>query len=295
MDKLFFVIISLFILFFQIFSNNVAIISIPTCKTIASELSIVENNGFSVITNPSLLVNLKSQYNSEYTKIFYYGMTTYDLLSISTIVDNKIGIGLVFGRFTSGEINFRDIDGVLTNETFEYLYGITSLGVAAKLLDDEGNTLQLGFSGYIFLEKINIEVIYFGFSNGLIYDLKFKNKIFKAIKIGSIIKSISISKDFIYNFGLGFKISESMLIFGYEDMFIKRNSKYKLSYIINIYTSKDFRKKLNLNLGYVFDIHNNYSIGSGVELEFYNFLISYSFSNHKYLQSIHAIQIGLLY
>ncbi|MEN3013269.1 MAG: hypothetical protein ABDH23_01450 [Endomicrobiia bacterium] len=288
--------ITLLLIYFNRIYPDTSTINIPTCKTIglANEVSTVDNSGFSIITNPSLLSDLKNFYSFEYAKIFYYSKTTYDLLSIASNTFNKIGIGLVFGRFSSGEIQIRNIDGILTGESFEYMYSMFSLGVGVKLIDDIYQTFQAGFSGYTFLEKIYSDKIYFGFNNGVAYDLKFKNKFLKLLRIGIVIKKLSISKNFVYNIGLGLKLPESMLMVGYEDIFPEGATKYRISSSFNVYTSKDFKKVLKLNLGYVFN-SDVYNISSGIELEVYNFLISYSYSTHKYLSSISAIQISFLY
>lgn len=279
----------------NIFSGNVSLIDIPTCKTIAlaNETSVLENNGFSTITNPSLLNTIKAEYALEYSRIFYYSDSFYDLLSLTSNKSN-IGIGLVVGRFSSGVIKIRDIDGLLTGETIEYIYGIASLGISTDLLNNTLHTFRLGLSGYTFLERIDFDSIYFGLNSGFSYELKLKNKIIRLIRMGGTIKLINIDKDSIYNVGVAIKIPESMVILGYQNNSYRRNQIYNIGYIFNIYTSSDFKKYLKLNLGYKHEEFSN-NISSGIEFGFYNFLIFYSFSNHKYLKNIHSLQISVVY
>lgn len=279
----------------NIFSGDVSLIDIPTCKTIslANETSIIENNGFSTITNPSLLNTLKAEYALEYSKTFYYANTYYDLLSLISR-QTGIGIGLVVGRFSSGVIRIRNIDGVLTGETSEYSYGLSSLGVSTNLFNNTLHSFRLGLSSYVFLEKTSFDSIFFGLNSGFSYDLRLKNKIINLVRTAGTVKLITTDKNLVYSLGVGLKIPETMIIFGYQNDLYKKNQIYKIGCAFNIYTSVDSRKYIRLNLGFRYGNFLS-DISSGIELGFYNFLVYYSFNNHKYLKDIHSIQVSILY
>lgn len=286
--------LTIFLSINNIFSN-ISLIEIPTCKTvsIANEMSVLENNGFSVITNPSLLASTKAEYGLEYSKTLYFADSSYDLLSMLSR-QNNVAVGLVVGKFSSGIIKVRNIDGILTGETFEYTYGVTSLGVSVNLLNRPFYTFRLGFSSYVFLEKIDFDFIFFGFNSGFTYDLKLKNKIVKLIRTAATVKLITTERNYIYNLGVAVKIPESMIILGFQRNSYRKAYSYKVGYIFNVYSSADLKKYLRLNLGCNYeDFATN--ISSGVEVGFYNFLIFYSFYNHKYLKNIHSFQVGVMY
>lgn len=291
MEKL--VLISLILLTKNLlFSTGVEIINIPVgnSSSLANEKAIINNYGFSLFTNPAVLININSNYTIEYNRLFYYNKTTYDILSLTSKSFDKFCAGLSFGRFTSGEINLRNIDGIPTGENFEYSMILSSLGMGVKLSEDDYNVLNFGFSGVIILEKIDTENIFFGYNTGLLHKLKIKTKFLKGILLGGSINGVSTDKKLNYNASFGLQTGNSIVFIGYEGFILSNNEKIKIGTMLNLYTSKDLKKYFNLNIGY--QTNTNY-LSSGIDFRIYNFGLCYSFGNHKYLGALHSLQIIL--
>lgn len=275
-----------------LFSGGIEIINIPFGKSLslANEKAIVNNYGLSSFTNPAILVGIPSNYTVEYNRLFYYNNTSYDIVSLTSKSFDRLCAGLSFGGFTSGEIQAKNIDGLLTGETFEYALNLASLGIGAKLLEDDYNLLNFGFASIVILEKIDTDNIFFGFSSGLFQNFKVKTKFLKSIILGVSVNTVTNEKIFNYNASLGVQTGYTLIFFGYEGYSLTKNEKLKVGTSFNLYTSNDFKKYVYLNIGYQ---TNTSFISSGIDFRIYNFGICYSFGNHKNLGMLHSLSIIL--
>ncbi len=275
-----------------LFSGGIETINIPFGKSLslANEKAIVNNYGLSSFTNPAILIGMPSNYTVEYNRLFYYNNTSYDIVSLTSKSFEKFCASLSFGGFSSGEIQIRNIDGLSTGETFEYSLNLASLGVGAKILEEEYNLLNLGFSGVVILEKLDTDNIFFGFNAGLIHNFKIKTRFLKSIIFGTSINTTTNDKNFNYNISLGAQTGYTLIFFGYEGYFSKENEKLKIGTSLNLYTSANLKKYVNLNIGYQTNVG---FISSGIDFRVYNFGLGYFFGNHKNLGMLHNLQIIL--
>ncbi|MCX7956709.1 MAG: hypothetical protein N2643_02290 [Endomicrobia bacterium] len=290
--------ISLIVFLNTCFASKVSLIDIPTTRvsSMADDISVVENNTSSVITNSALLCNIQGLYAFGYERVFYYANTTYDNISIMANGYHKLSVGLAFVRFDSGEMKIRNVDGLLIDETAKYIYDIFCIGLGIKILETKNNVIQIGFTPMIFLEKLKSDLVFFGSNISFIYDIRFNNKTFNMIRFGNTFRAITLDKNFITNSGIAIKLSESYLTLGFESLSYKINTvEYKISVSLNIFKSKDLSRHLYINLGYQTNPNYDNSISSGIDMKVYNVILLYSFKNHRYLQSLHTVGLSVIY
>jgi len=293
MKKLF--LISIFLT--KVFANDVQIIYLPLAKSVSlvGETALVDNKAFNVLTNPAMLNYIDFGYSLEFNKLFYYSNTGYDVFGFS--LKQKEGevnnVGFVVGNFSSGKLKVRNILGELTGETVEYLIRILAFGFSINLSSGKNYFASLGFSGYYILEKINLDIQYFGCNIGFVYEQRFQNSIFKNLRIGSVIKGLGMNKNVLHNEAISTQVGVVNFTFGYENFYPNLSEdKFKTAIISKIYKSKDNEYEVILNLGYNFA---RYSIifSSGVEVKIKKISLGYSFAQHQYLGNLQNIQLSL--
>lgn len=301
-----------FILIFFVnilFSSQVEIINLPLGRSLAlaSETSLVDNRVFNVLTNPAMLFNIEPGCSLEYNKLFYYGGTSYDVVGFSfknkTQMEEIDNVGIIIGKFSSGNIQVRSLDGELTNQTVEYSVTIAGFGFSYKIFSEKRHSVWLGLGGYSVSEKIDTSEQYWCGNLGVIYEYVFRNKNkLNSVRLGSVIKGLGLNKNLVHNEAVAIEIGKDILpvkiiplvvIFGYENIYpVKIDDKFKLGIVSNIYSSLDGRYRVILDLGYNLGRYTDF-LSFGFEIKIKNILLNYSFTQHAYLGNLHDIMLSL--
>jgi len=276
-------------------NNEVNNIPIANSWILSTEQSVVDNHSFNVISNPAMLaINTKIDYLLEYNKLFYYAQTSYD--NIGFLI-GKRKFALVINRFSSGQINVRDIDGVETNQTIEYSLTTLNVAGATELISfGTQNKLYSGITGSMTWQKINTETKFYNANIGLLYNYEGQNNSFvKIVRVGTLLKGIVSKDSVVYHCGLLIKLGYLSIISGYENNFVnKENGKIKLGLLLELPFPYLSVQNISLGLGYMFGEQNNYlnQTTTGVIIKFENVIFSYSYAVHQYLGYVHNIKIG---
>lgn len=279
----------------NLLSNIVEILSLPIESTngIAGESSVVNNNAFNVVTNPALLL-LNKDYFLEYNRLFYFGGTYCDNVGLQI---GNTGIGIVVNRFSSGTIEIRDIDGVKTNETFEYSVTTINTGLSTVLNSfAKDSNLYGGICGYIVWEKINFDKKFYGGNLGIVYDYSSQTTLLKTVRLGVVIKGLNITKNLIYHSGVLIQLGILSVVGGYESEILNPEiGKIKTGLIFNLPIPSLESYEFKLGLGYSFAKNSkfsNFSTGN-LSIKIENVILGYSFTTNEYLGNIHSIQLSL--
>ncbi|MCS7151354.1 MAG: hypothetical protein NZ928_03085 [Endomicrobia bacterium] len=286
------------LLVYLCFAEQVEILNLPVGKSfsLAGEVSLVDSGAFSVVMNPSMLAMVQSGFNIEYNKILYFADTSYDIFGFSfkertAGVDNSVAV--VLGKFTSGKIKVRNIEGELTGEEAEYSTTLAAFGFSSVLTSGKKYHLWLGLSGYGLRESINTNSQYWGGNIGLLYLYRFGGDVFKSLKIGAVVRGLGTNSNLTHSEALGLELKRIKFIIGYENYIQKKlddNLKFGIS--ANVYSSKDLKNSVVLNLGYGLGNYIEiYSSGIGIKIN--RIVFDYSFTQHKYLGNLHGLLVSI--
>ncbi len=271
---------------------NFVNIPIGTSISLGNELSVVDNGVFSLFTNPAMLGIMRSVSSFEYNRLFYYADTYYDLLGLcGTNVSEGIVSGVTIGRFSSGNIAVRDIEGVVTGENFEYSIMNANIGFATRW----GKYFWVGFSGYGLWEKSNLDTRFFGSNVGLMYNTNIKNKLLRHIRIGGVVRGVGLNKNLVHSEGIMLKILNQEIYFGSESGFNNVDNQ-RLNLGINFILFSNATTSLLIRAG-IGGFNNNLlkSYGTGFGLRYKDFILDYSFNTHSYLNTVSNIRLGLTF
>jgi TolB-like protein len=279
-------------------NNNLSFVNIPLGNSISlgNEMAVVDNGVFNLFSNPAMLGKIQSVNSIEYNRLFYYGDTYYDLLGLcGTNISQGIVSGIVLGKFSSGNILVKDIEGLPTGESLEYTITTVNIGLSTRW----GKYLWLGFSGYGLWEKSNIDSRFFGSNVGLIYNFNIKNKFLKYFRFGTTVRGLGLNKNLVHNEAMMIKLLNAELYFGREsntESGIVNNNNEKLNAGISLSLVNSNIASLNFRLG-ISGFNNELvkSYGGGFGLRYKDFGLDYSINIHNYLNMIHNIKIGYFF
>lgn len=292
--KIIFIVFTVNFFIQQMLGNSLEILnlSIGGVNNIVAGSSVINYNSFNVVSNPAVLVlnkNLKEDYILEYNKLLYFAGTSYDSVGFQITRSN---IGLTISKFSSGNIEVKDIDGVPTGETFEYTTTIVNVGFSTLLNSfDKNNNLYLGGSGYIIWEKLNLEKRSYAANIGVLYNcLLEKNKLVKAVYIGAVIKGVGITKNLVYYSDVSINTETLSIILGYENRIGGLNTgKVKTGFIFKVLPD------LAIGGGYCFTENRLSNLLTGsVSLKIKDVILGYTITIHECLGNTHSIQLSLM-
>jgi hypothetical protein len=269
--------------------NNIAIAN--SC-ILSTEQSVIDNYSFNVISNPAMLgINTNIDYLLEYNKLLYYAQTSYD--NIGFLI-GKNSFGIVINKFSSGQINVRDIDGVDVNQTIEYSITTLNFAAATELIPfNKTSKLYGGIAGSMNWEVINVETISYNVNIGLVYNYEIKNNVFR---LGTVIKGLSSKDTIVYHCGSLVKIGHLSFIGGYENNLVDSfNGKLKIGLMIDLPLPYLFVKNISFGIGYLWGNQNKYlsQITTGLSIKFNIIIFGYSFITHQYLGTTQNFYIGI--
>lgn len=291
---LLFITISVSLVSSMCLTNTIEIINIPVGKSlvVAGEQSVVDNNAFNVVSNPAVLYVSSLENMLEFNRLFYFADTNYDNIGL---LFKKYGVGFVVNRFSSGEFEIRDIDGVKTNTTIEYTTTILNLGISTVLTSYNTNSkLYGGISGFLLWERIVSDTKLYGVNIGLLYEHNFSTKFFKLLRLGYVIKGIGVTDKPIYHCGILLRFGSLSLISGYEGKLkTETYGKTKLGFEFDFelpYTSYT----ASLNLGYNFgkDEKQNF-VTYGIKIKIDNIILQCGSIYHEYLDTVYSLYFGI--
>ena len=290
MKKIFICIIFLGKILTFSFYNEINNLPIANSCMFSTEQSVIDNRSFNVISNPAMIaLNTQVDYLLEYNKLLYYAQTSFDNIGF-LIGKNRFGV--VINRFSSGQINVRDIDGVDTNQTIEYSLTTLNLATAIELASNKHSGLYGGITGTISWEKINIETKSYNVNIGAIYNYDTGNNV---IRIGTVIKGMTSKDAAVYHCGILAKIGSLSFISGYENKFVDRlNEKIKLGLAFNLSLPYLTIKNLSFGVGHLWGRQSYVRQTTfGLSINFDTIILSYSFAIHQYLGTLQSFNIGI--
>lgn len=278
------------------FAEQIEIVNIPIGNSLsfAGESVLTDNGALNVLTNPAMLGMIDAASMFQYNKMFYFADTEYDILGFSfkertTGVENSVA--LTVGRFTSGKILVRNIEGVPTGETIEYLVNLAAVGFSSVLSSGRDYSLWLGLAGYGIRESINVESYYWGGNIGLVYRL---GNVFKTINfgIGIVFKGMGTNQNILHSEGLSLEFNRIKFIVGYENYLQNKiKDKIKTGVSVNLYDNKNKKHSISVDLGYDFGEYTK-TYSCGIDIVFGRIGFSYSFSQYEYLGGIHNLMLS---
>ncbi|MCS7228229.1 MAG: hypothetical protein NZ839_04625 [Endomicrobia bacterium] len=293
--SVFLMLVLLFITIQKIYSSSIEIINLPvgSITGVAGEGTVVDNNAFNVISNPSMLLLNNKNYFLEYSRLFYFAQTSCDSVGLQI---GPAGIGVVINRFSSGEIEIRDIDGVKTNESFEYNILSINTGFSTLLTSfDKNGNLYGGICGYMLWERINFDKKFYGGNVGLLYNYSSDTKLLKTFRAGGVIKGINIVKNLAYHVGLLVQIGTVSIVSGYENRFSSVDfGKTKIGMLFDFAIPNFEPNTIKFSVGYSFSTNKlSNSITSGISVKIENIILGYSLVLHEYLGNNYSVWLSL--